>query len=90
VDLQQGLVSGVVTDDSILHGLQAQDPFTVINAQQLEDEPYGLGIANTHPDFVRFVNAVLTQIESNGTWERDYARWVGGPAQSPPPLRYAH
>lgn len=84
VALQQGQVAGISTDDSILHGLQAQDPFTKIIPQQLEPEPYGLGIAKAHPDFVRFVNAVLAQIESNGTWQADYRQWVGSPAPAPP------
>ena len=89
VDLQQGQVAGVVTDDSILHGLAAQDPFTKVIPRGLENEPYGLGIARSHPDFVRFVNAVIAQMESDGQWEKSYAKWVGGPAQPPPPLRYA-
>ncbi|HEX6453421.1 MAG TPA: glutamate ABC transporter substrate-binding protein [Trebonia sp.] len=89
VALQQGQVAGISTDDSILHGLQAQDPFTKIIPQQLEPEPYGLGIAKTHPDFVRFVNAILAQIESNGTWQADYRQWVGSIAPAPPVPRYA-
>lgn len=89
VALQQGQVAGVSTDDSILHGLQAQDPFTKIIPQQLEREPYGLGIAKTHPDFVRFVNAVLAQIESDGTWRADYRQWVGSTAPAPPVPQYA-
>jgi polar amino acid transport system substrate-binding protein len=89
VDLQQGQVAGVVTDNSILHGLAAQDPFTKIVGGNLEDEPYGLGISRQHPDFVRFVNAVLTRIESDGQWQQDYQRWAGSPVPAPPALQYA-
>lgn len=89
VDLQQGQVAGIVTDDSILHGLTAQDPFTKIVGGPLEPEPYGLGISRAHPDFVRFVNGVLAQLESNGQWQSDYRKWVGGAAPAPPPARYA-
>jgi polar amino acid transport system substrate-binding protein len=89
VDLQQGQVAGVVTDNSILHGLAAQDPFTTIVGGSLEPEPYGLGISKQHPDFVRFVNAVLTKIESGGQWRQDYQQWVGSPVPNPPPLQYA-
>ena len=89
VDLQQGQAAGIVTDDSILHGLVAQDPFTAIVTGSLEPEPYGLGISKRHPDFVRFVNAVLAQVESDGRWQADHRRWVGGPAPAPPPARYA-
>ncbi|MGH3249028.1 MAG: glutamate ABC transporter substrate-binding protein, partial [Trebonia sp.] len=89
VDLQQGDVAGVVTDDSILHGLAAQDPWTKIVGGSLEPEPYGLGMSKRHPDFVRFVNAVLAQIESDGKWQADYRQWVGVPVPSPPVPQYA-
>ena len=89
VDLQQGQVAGISTDDSILHGLAAQDPFTKIVGPSLQPEPYGLGISREHPDFVRFVNAVLEQLRTDGQWRADYAKWVGTPAQNPPPPRYA-
>jgi polar amino acid transport system substrate-binding protein len=89
VDLQQGQVAGISTDDSILHGLAAQDPFTRIVPQRLEAEPYGLGISKANPDFVRFVNAVLVKIEADGQWKADYRKWVGGPPPALPPARYA-
>ncbi|MCL2582361.1 MAG: glutamate ABC transporter substrate-binding protein [Streptosporangiales bacterium] len=92
VDLQQGQVAGIVTDDSILAGLKAQDPFATVvggRASSLEAEPYGLGVSKAHPDFVRFVNAVLAHVESDGQWEQDYRQWVGGPAQPPPTPQYA-
>lgn len=89
VDLQQGQVAGISTDDSILHGLTAQDPFTKIVGGPLQPEPYGLGISRQHPDFVRFVNAVLAQLRSDGQWQADYRRWVGTPAPAPPAAQYA-
>jgi polar amino acid transport system substrate-binding protein len=90
VDLQQGQVAGISTDDSILHGLAAQDPFTKIVGPSLEPEPYGLGISKKHPDFVRFVNAVLERLRTDGQWRADYAKWVGTPVQNPPPPQYAN
>jgi polar amino acid transport system substrate-binding protein len=89
VDLQQGTVAGIVTDDSILHGLNAQDPFTRLIPQQLEDEPYGLGISKRHADFVRFVNGVLARLRSDGQWQADYSHWMGGVAPAPPAAYYA-
>jgi len=59
----------------------------------------GLGITGTsgraserrpaHPDFVRFVNAVLARWRADGGWAASYARWIGAPVPPPPPLRYA-
>jgi polar amino acid transport system substrate-binding protein len=89
VDLQQGQVAAISTDDSILAGLAAQDPFTKIVGPELTSEPYGLAISKEHPDFVRFVNAVLAQEESDGAWAASYKRWVGTPVPPAPVARYA-
>jgi hypothetical protein len=66
--LQQGDVAAISTDDSILAGLAAQDPWTKIVGPRFSSEPYGLAISQQHPDFVRFVNAVLQQLRTNGHW----------------------
>ena len=87
--LQQGDVAGISTDDSILDGLAAQDPWTKLIGPALTDEPYGLAISKQHPDFVRFVNAVLQQLRSNSQWAASYAHWVGSPVPKPPPVQYA-
>ena len=86
--LQQGDVSAISTDDSILAGLAAQDPWTKIVGPRFSNEPYGLAISQQHPDFVRFVNAVLQQLRSNGQWAASYAHWVGSPVPAPPPAHY--
>ena len=87
--LQQGDVAAISTDDSILDGLAAQDPWTMLVGPPLTDEPYGLAISKQHPDFVRFVNAVLQQQRTDGQWAASYAHWVGTPVPAPPPAQYA-
>jgi polar amino acid transport system substrate-binding protein len=87
--LQQNQVAAISTDDSILDGLKAQDPFTKVVGPMLTDEPYGLAISKQHQDFVRFVNAVLAKERSDGAWAVSYARWVGAPVPQPPPAQYA-
>ncbi len=86
--LQQGDVAAISTDDSILVGLAAQDPWTKLVGPRLTDEPYGLAISKQHPDFVAFVNAVLQQVRANGQWPASYARWIGTPVPAPPPAQY--
>jgi polar amino acid transport system substrate-binding protein len=86
--LQQGHVAAISTDDSILAGLAAQDPWTKIVGPRFSNEPYGLAISKQHPDFVRFVNAVLQRMRTDGQWAASYARWVGTPVPAPPPARY--
>jgi polar amino acid transport system substrate-binding protein len=87
--LQQGDVAAISTDDSILDGLVAQDPWTKLIGPRLTDEPYGLAISRQHPEFVRFVNAVLQQLRTNGQWRGSYAHWIGGQVPDPPPAQYA-
>jgi polar amino acid transport system substrate-binding protein len=88
VRLQQGDVAAISTDDSILYGLAAQDPFTKLVGGKLTDEPYGLAISKQHPEFVAFVNAVLQQLRTNGQWASSYAHWVGTPVPAPPSAQY--
>ena len=87
--LQQDDVAAISTDDAILDGLEAQDPWTKIVGPPISPQPYGLAISNKHPDFVRFVNAVLEQLRTDGQWAASYARWIGHPVPAPPPALYA-
>ncbi|HEX6519666.1 MAG TPA: glutamate ABC transporter substrate-binding protein [Streptosporangiaceae bacterium] len=86
--LQQGDVAAISTDDSILAGLEAQDPFTRLVGNGLTDEPYGLAIAKQHPEFVQFVNAVLEQLRTDGQWADSYRRWISPSAPAPPLAQY--
>ena len=86
--LQQGDVAAISTDDSILAGLAAQDPWTELIGPRLTDEPYGLAISKQHPDFVVFVNAVLEQLRTDGQWSASYAHWIGTPVPAPPAAQY--
>jgi polar amino acid transport system substrate-binding protein len=67
VALQEGKVAAITSDDAILLGFQAQDPYTRIVGPDGPAQPYGMAIAKTHPEFVRFVNGWLAQIRANGT-----------------------
>ena len=92
VALQEGKVDAISTDDAILYGFQAQDPYTKIVGPSFSDEPYGMAINKSHPEFVRFVNAVLAQMRSDGTWASIYEKWLGrvthAPAPAPPQPHY--
>jgi polar amino acid transport system substrate-binding protein len=85
VELQQGLVDAISTDDAILLGFEAQDPDTKLVGPRIAPEPYGLAIKKTHPEFVKFVNGVLARMERDGTWKRLYDRWFGPPITSTTP-----
>jgi len=90
VEFQQNQVDAISTDDSILVGLAAQDPYAKVIGDRFTDEPYGMAVAKAHPEFTRFVNAVLDRERADGTWKRLYGQWLGrfGPAPDPPPAQY--
>ena len=88
---QQGAVDSVTGDDTVLAGFVAQDPYAKVVGSALTSEPYGLGVAKTHPEFVRFVNGVLADIRANGTWAAMYRTWLapdGGAVPAPPVAVY--
>lgn len=90
VALQQREVDAVSTDDSILAGLVAQDPYLHIIGPNMAQEPYGIGINLENTGLVRFVNGTLERIRRDGTWNTLYRKWltVLGPAPAPPTPRY--
>jgi polar amino acid transport system substrate-binding protein len=89
---QQSEVAAITGDDTVLAGLAAQDPYAIVPEQKaFTAEPYGLGINSKNVDFVRFVNARLAEMRSDGEWTAIYNRWLAdslGPAPSPPKAVY--
>jgi polar amino acid transport system substrate-binding protein len=83
-------VDAISTDDTILVGLAAQDPYAKVIGERFTSEPYGMAMSADHPEFTRFVNAVLEKNRANGTWTRTYDKWLGqfGKAPTPPPAEY--
>ncbi|MDI2125191.1 transporter substrate-binding domain-containing protein [Yinghuangia seranimata] len=89
VRLQKGQVEGVTTDATILAGLNRQDPlFTEVVGPTIGEEPYAMAIRATHPEFVRFVNAVLVKAFADETWKQLYDKHIAdslGTAHPDPP-----
>jgi polar amino acid transport system substrate-binding protein len=92
VALQEGLADAISTDDTILYGLAFQDPnVRLLRGDLHQPERYGMAINQSHPDFVRFVNAVLEAIRADGRWTEFHhklERRFGIPATTPPPAEY--
>lgn len=90
VEMQQGRVPAVSSDDVILAGLAAQDPQTEVVGRALADASYAVGMSPDAPDLVRFVNAVLERGREDGSLAASNRRWLGvlDPVPEPPPARY--
>jgi polar amino acid transport system substrate-binding protein len=85
---QQGKADAITGDDTVLAGLAAQDPNTVVTkAKAITTEPYGLGFNKADIYLARYVNRVIADLEADGEWKAIYNRWLAaplGPAPSPP------
>jgi polar amino acid transport system substrate-binding protein len=90
VYFQTGQVDAISTDDTVLEGMAAQDPYAKVVGARFTDEPYGMAVNLDHPEFTQFVNAVLERVRLDGTWKAIYAKWLGrfGPVPDPPPSLY--
>jgi polar amino acid transport system substrate-binding protein len=93
VMLQQGEVDAVSTDNTILAGMETQDPNTKIVGPSIAPEPYGIAMPKADNDFVSFVNGVLQNIRTNGSWTASYKQWVQdklGATPAPPQPTYSN
>jgi polar amino acid transport system substrate-binding protein len=69
--LEQGTVQAVSTDNTILGGLAAEDPYVKLIGAPFSHEPHGLAFpqhdpaSSTNREFVSFVNGVIVGLESN-------------------------
>jgi polar amino acid transport system substrate-binding protein len=78
VALQEGEVAAITADDTILAGFQRQDNQAKIVGECLNIEHYGMAINRRHPEFVRFVNAVLARLRRDGEVTEFRRRWLKG------------
>ena len=77
VKFQNGEADALSTDDTVLAGLAAQDPYAVVLAgDPLTAEPYGIGVNADNVDLVKFINAMLEQMRADGTWQASYQKWL--------------
>ena len=90
--LQEGQVSAISTDDTILAGLAKQDPNLEVVGPQLAPEPYGVAMRLGETDLQEYVNGVLAQYEADGGWQASYDRWLAPSlkASTPPVAQYSH
>lgn len=82
---QEGRVEAITGDDAILAGFADQDPRAVLGKEKLGAQPYGLAISQKHPEFARFVNAVLASPAGRAAWTKAYSDSGLAPRLGPKP-----
>jgi polar amino acid transport system substrate-binding protein len=82
---QQGAVEGIISDNTVVNGFAAQDPYASVIPELLSQEPYGLGFNRDDVAFVRFVNALLAKMRTDGAWQTIHDRWLPAEKGAPPP-----
>ncbi|MFE3144037.1 glutamate ABC transporter substrate-binding protein [Streptomyces scopuliridis] len=71
--LENKAVDALTTDDSILAGYASQPEHQgkfKLAGLKLSDEPYGIGLKKGDADLQKKINAALTKMESDGSWEK--------------------
>jgi polar amino acid transport system substrate-binding protein len=77
VKFQNGETDAITTDDTVLAGLAAQDPYAlVLTKERLTEEPYGIGVNAERTDLVQFINGVFERMRADGSWQASYDRWL--------------
>jgi len=83
--LQQGKVSAVTTDESILANILDKAPdktkYEIPNIQ-ISDEPYGLGMRKGDKNLVDFVDKTLVEMEKKGEAKKIFDKWFGPKGQA--------
>lgn len=75
VALQNGQAEIVIGDDTVLAGINDQDPATAIVQRGLSQESYAAGVSKKNPGLVRQINETMQRISTDGTWQSLYDTW---------------
>ncbi|MDR0269082.1 glutamate ABC transporter substrate-binding protein [Paenibacillus sp.] len=75
--LKAGQGDALTTDNSILLGMQKQDPNYELVGGNFTDEPYGIAIKKGDAEFVGVVNDLLKEMKASGEYDKLYEKWMG-------------
>ncbi|KKO83793.1 glutamate ABC transporter substrate-binding protein [Corynebacterium otitidis] len=84
VALQQDQADAILSDDTLLSGIAAQDSLTEIVGPPLDRGFYAVALPPGRDGLVRQVNATIERIGEDGTWRGMHEAWFGSSLPTPP------
>lgn len=75
--LKAGKGEALTTDNSILLGMQQQDPNYTLVGGNFTEEPYGIAVKKGQPELLRAINDTLKELKSSGEYDKLHEQWLG-------------
>lgn len=75
--LKAGKGEALTTDNSILLGMQQQDPNYTLVGGNFTEEPYGIAVKKGQPELLRAINDTLKELKSSGEYDKLRKQWLG-------------
>ena len=73
----------LTTDNSILLGMQKEDPNFKLVGGLFTSEPYGIAVRKGDADMLKVINEMLGTLKKSGEYDKIYAHWFGHEKFSP-------
>ncbi|AMA71524.1 amino acid ABC transporter substrate-binding protein [Aneurinibacillus sp. XH2] len=67
----------LTTDNSILLGMQKEDPNFKLVGGLFTDEPYGIAVRKSDNEMLKTINEMLAELKSSGEYDKIYEKWFG-------------
>lgn len=75
--LKAGKGEALTTDNSILLGMQQQDPNYTLVGGNFTEEPYGIAVKKGQTELLQAINDTLKELKSNGEYNKLHEQWLG-------------
>jgi putative glutamine transport system substrate-binding protein len=75
--LKAGKGEALTTDNSILLGMQQQDPNYTLVGGNFTEEPYGIAVKKGQTELLQAINGTLKELKSNGEYDKLHEQWLG-------------
>ncbi|MDQ0495899.1 MULTISPECIES: transporter substrate-binding domain-containing protein [Paenibacillus] len=75
--LKAGKGDALTTDNSILLGMQKQDPNYILVGGNFTEEPYGIAVKKGQPELLQAINDTIKELKSSGEYDKLHEQWLG-------------